>query len=53
MKHTILDAIQPEHDTESIKIFLRAMISDLENELIFKDAQELIDKVDKAKRQSS
>lgn len=43
----------PEHDTESIKIFLRAMISDLENELIFRDAQELIDKVDKAKRQSS
>lgn len=43
----------PEHDTESIKIFLRAMISDLENELIFKDAQKLIDKVDKAKRQPS
>lgn len=34
----------PEHDIESIKMFLKALISDLENEIILKEAETLLEK---------
>lgn len=34
----------PEHDTESIKMFIKALLSDVENEIILIEAEELLNK---------
>lgn len=34
----------PEHDIDSIKMFLKAILSDIDNERVYKEAQRIIDK---------